>query len=174
MYDANLVFDERFELNGISNAFLPGIVDLHSLRSVGAGAAGVFLEIETLQKPVGPNAAFQFALLASTTEDVLSGTPHVQATSPAFGAAFHVGAVFPEVETKVLVPINSEWVGYLAKTAQSWEDSVPFSRRYLRVGFINYAFAYSGGAIGALTAGAFRVCLRVGAPNYGRVYPGAF
>lgn len=181
MYDANLVFSESFDIEGVvAPTLLSGVIDLGETRDF-TGLQDVFLEIEVLEKPTSSStfAAYNFALVAATDAGV-STSPLILASSPVFGSLVHNSGVQPEVGAKFLIPIAT----VLASFGTTDNVNVAaYGRRYLGVWYTNIAYSYtlaytlppssgSGGTLqGIMTAGKFRVSLRQGNPSGGRVYP---
>jgi hypothetical protein len=180
MYDANLVFSESFDIEGVvAPTLLSGVIDLGETRDF-TGLQDVFLEIEVLEKPDTSStfAAYNFALVAATDTSGSSGL--ILASSPVFGSLVHNSGVQPEVGAKFLIPIAT----VLSSFATTDNVNVAaYGRRYLMVWYTNIAYSYtlaytlppssgSGGTLqGIMTAGKFRVSLRQGNPSGGRVYP---
>jgi hypothetical protein len=179
MYDANLVFSESFDIEGVAFTQVgSSSIDLGSDRDV-TGTAGLFMELEVLEKPTTASVAagFNFVLLGSNDAD---GTdPVIYASSPLFGSPQHVpglsGPTFPEVGAKILVPINTTLNAYQTANGVNTDS---YGRRYLSVFFVNVVYVVSsangGLALGIMGAGKFRVSLRMGSPNHGRAYPGGY
>lgn len=174
MYDANLVFSEEYDIQGVATAAQVGdYIDMEVLRGL-AGGSGLFLELEVLEKPASAAlVGFQFTLVANTIPTVFSGSPNpvTVAASPVFGTTVQFNGTLPEVGAKILVPLMTTSVNH--GTANQ-ANVTSYGRRFLCLVYTNVASAFSGGVLGTMTAGKFRCSLRAGNPTGAHAYPSAF
>ena len=181
MYDANLVFTEEYDIEGVGTAAQVGdYIDTQVLRSL-AGGPGLFLELECLEKPTSSSGAgffsFQFTLVANDTNSVFTGTPIpvTVAASPVFGTTVHYNGVMPEVGAKILIPLMTTSVNY---DEDDQANVTAYGRRFLCLVYTNVARIFGllagGGEIGVMTAGKFRCSLRAGNPTGAHAYPTGF